>query len=896
MIVPFTRTILDDSLLDVGAGGGIICTATQRLSRYLREAWDAEMVRRGNRVWETPRILPLVTWQQELVREAAVVTVARGEEAARLLTSTQERICWERASREALAEQHVQHELLARQLMEAHQLQQAWGIRDEELLQYATPGAEQYMRVLTVVRSLWSQLGVRPLTALSGYARQVAEQHPELLPSSAIMAGFDLIPDNSLRAFQDAMEKHGVPMKRWIPQRVQGEAVVHQYTTFEDEVDAAAVWCRELLEQGEKGIAVVLPSLDRVRDLVERRFSDILAPGQVLEGHDAESGLFELSLGKRCADEPMLSAALHAITLLLYEIPLEALSSLLRGPFIAATEKQRRMRIELDLILRETGSTVLTRSTLQRFIGNRAEDDVLLRVMADPENIPRLAMAETWSTRFAEMLRQLGWPGSRGLTSREYQGRRRIQQLIEEFATWSAVLPALSAGEAVSRFRALVQEQIFQPESAGAPVQILGVLETAGMRMHHCRIIGMNEERWPPPMRTNAFIPISLQRRAGITDVLPERYLQQMREVTTRLEDLAEKTVFTCSRKEADKDLLPSPLLRHLPHEDAQFSQSFYVEEIQQTYPASIERAKSGVAPPLQDVEDIRGGTRILSLQSACPFRAFAELRLHAQAPADPHRGVQLRERGSMMHHMLEQFWRKYESRQKILGMTEEEIRTELNDLLEQELRATRTANSEQLPAHIEQAERVCIVDILSEWLMSERDREDFTVRHVEREATIKIGSLEFGTVVDRIDAVGAGDHHLLIDYKSGIQGLGAWADERLGDPQLPLYAVTAAEEVSGLAFGILRRGECRLLGLTDDQKSIPGLQSALPWIQKQGIPAADWKELVAFWRKGLHALADEFVEGRVQVQPRDGEDTCRYCSLRHLCRIDSLRAEASDG
>ena len=893
-MVSASRLLHNDRLLTLLAEGAVVCTATQRLARHLNDQWDREMLRRKESVWETPRILPLMTWQKELVQRASLLAAAdRSAGSARLLTAAQERISWERAVREELTAHDMQPELLARQLMDAHQLQQSWDVSDEEIQRYPTPGSELYLRALAFVRELWNDLGVLPAGGLSRYARNAAEQFPALLPPSLVLAGFDLYPDSMFRAFQSSVRNHGVSVTHWERGGAASSPSFLRYESFEEEIDAAAIWSREMLQHGSRDVAIVLPSLDHVRDQVERRFSDILAPGQVLHGHDAETGLFELSLGKRCADEPMMAAALHAIELLQFEIPLESLSALLRGPFTAANEKQRRKRIDLDMRLRGFGVPSFSKRFLNRIIGDSEQDDILLQALAQQADTQTGAEADVWAQRFIDMLKRLGWPGSRSLTSREYQGRRRMGQLLEEFSTYAPMLPGMQAGEAISRFRALVQEQIFQPESTGAPVQIMGVLETAGMRMEHCRVIGMNEERWPPPMRTNAFIPLPVQRRAGITDILPDQYLQQMRELTRRTENIANEVIYSCSAREADKELLPSPLLRHIPCSEDSCLHHSLVSVVQDAHPDCMEELGQDEAPPLEPAENIRGGTRILSLQSACPFRAFAELRLHADAPAEPLRGVQLRDRGTVMHRLLELFWKERRSQRALLNMSEEDVRERLSQLLDQVLEERQHPLRGDLPGHVEEAERSCILDILTEWLRSERRREHFTVREVERETRVSIGELEFGIVADRIDEVGDHGRILLIDYKSGQQGPGNWTGERLGDPQLPLYAVKEKSNIAGLAFGILRRGECRLSGLSDDHNSIDSLPPAAEWMQKRGIPVADWDELIQFWNDGLHRLAEEFVQGKADVQPRDGEETCRYCSLRHLCRIDAISEEA---
>ena len=53
----------------------------------------------------------------------------------------------------------------------------------------------------------------------------------------------------------------------------------------------------------------------------------------------------------------------------------------------------------------------------------------------------------------------------------------------------------------------------------------------------------------------------------------------------------------------------------------------------------------------------VRRGARVLELQSACPFRAFGELRLGAEPHEEPDAGIDRRVRGIVLHRALERFW-----------------------------------------------------------------------------------------------------------------------------------------------------------------------------------------------------------------------------------------------
>ena len=53
----------------------------------------------------------------------------------------------------------------------------------------------------------------------------------------------------------------------------------------------------------------------------------------------------------------------------------------------------------------------------------------------------------------------------------------------------------------------------FQVEDEGAPVQVMGMLEAAGLRFDHLWIMGLHDETLPAPANPNPFLPSALQRQ-----------------------------------------------------------------------------------------------------------------------------------------------------------------------------------------------------------------------------------------------------------------------------------------------------------------------------------------------------------------------------------------------
>jgi hypothetical protein len=117
---------------------------------------------------------------------------------------------------------------------------------------------------------------------------------------------------------------------------------------------------------------------------------------------------------------------------------------------------------------------------------------------------------------------------------------------------------------------------------------------------------------------------------------------------------------------------------------------------------------------------------------------------------------------------------------------------------------------------------------------------------------------------------------HVLIDYKSSrMLTPKQWDGPRPDDPQLPLYAVAAPEELAAVVFARMRPGEMRFMGYSRADKLLPQVQLY-----------RDWQKLLDTWKRDADALGAAFAAGDAPVDPKEGLKTCRRCELHTLCRV----------
>jgi ATP-dependent helicase/nuclease subunit B len=292
--------------------------------------------------------------------------------------------------------------------------------------------------------------------------------------------------------------------------------------------------------------------------------------------------------------------------------------------------------------------------------------------------------------------------------------------------------------------------------------------------------------------------------------------------------------------------------------------------------------------PPLGADEGRRGGARVLELQSACPFRAQAEIRLGARVLESPGVGVDAAERGELVHRALALLWTRLGNQAALLALDAPGLLALVRHCVMAALaEARRTAD--ELTRYLLDLEADWLEARVLEMVEADRSRTPFAVEAVEAPRTAVIGALALDLRLDRVDRL-EDDSLAVIDYKTGANAaVASWLDERPRLPQLPAYVqALGGERVGAVAFARLRSGDTGYAGLARTAGPFPGLRVA----GDPGWPrdVASWDELLGAWRRRLEALAAEHAAGDARLAP-DPAQACRHCHLGALCRIAETAA-----
>jgi probable DNA repair protein len=961
--------------------GWTVLTANQRAARTLHHGFDLDQRACGLTHWEPPAILAWDAWLASLWHRLLLDGHAPDPlNPALLLNPTQEHTLWRaiigadpvNASLrpiDSLAELAAQAWLLLHAYCGRHRLQAS--VANADTRAFARWANEFDRRAIRAQLLTQAQLP-EALRAAFAEGRFSAAQPTQ---AGILLVGFDAMKPaqtallDAIRATGTPIEEHspqisGAPSiavsSRWVgsPDREPDAILSLTLVDAPDEraeLAACARWLRaRLTQQPDARIAVIVPAIETVRAQIDRVFRQTLAPELNHIAAPANSGPCEFSLGVPLAHTPMVAAALDILRWATGPLPLDRVSALLLSPHFAASNPQSGTecspsapsellaRAEFDAFVLRQQPLLQPQITLDELHALVAESrhissltNLLHRLSAlRPLFLRRdlLTAGQThaeWAAAFHELLDAAGWAAPGRDSSSEFQTRRKWESALDELATLDfdsrsdgTRVPFAAALAALDR---IATQTLFAPESRHAPIQIMGPLESAGSSFDAVWFLGASDLAWPVMPAPNPLLPWLLQRELAIPGADPAQDTDHARRITERIAASAPIVLFSYAKQSEEGHQRPSPVVTGLATADVALELRT-TDEIAppEPTPAPIQLEALPDDAPIPPPPDrvLHGGASILQSQAACGFRAFAEKRLFSSALDTASLGLDPRQRGSLVHAVLERFWANVETQAALQLLTIEERDGILSHSIDAAFAKDYARPAPGWPRAYLLTERQRLLNLLGPWLDFEAtERAPFTVQ--SREETlhdVQIGPLRLDIRVDRVDRIDLTqlppvsvedqsadsepqDNQLtgeiILDYKTGPANPADWLGDRPDAPQLPLYAVVSAAanksaaannedapHLAAVAFASVRPGKD--MGLHGYQSRDGVLPSAAK------LKAESLATQVEDWREVLTALAEDFHSGQARVDPKQYPQTCAHCEQRLLCRLDPATLDAN--
>ena len=659
------------------------------------------------------------------------------------------------------------------------------------------------------------------------------------------------------------------------------------------ELESCAWWChQQLASNPSQRLLVVTQNLSQHRGEIERaflRFSDSDAPLR-----------FEFSLGIPLSTIPLARSALMLLRWLENAVDENELDWLFASGLAGAPGESA----SLQDCMRRLRNRDLQRMqwALESFL-NQTQISATLpppwtrRMITAQRGLKESASLQNpidWADKVPHMLETIGWPGTQAQDSVQFQAHRRWQQALDTAGSLGFDGRRVSWREFLTELERAADDILFAPQSTDAPIQIAGPAESAGLTADAIWFLGADEDSWPGNASMHPFLPHHIQRDSAMPHSSHQLDWQFASSISQRLLASAPQVHFSFAMQKDDNETRPSPLIAQL----AGMPQPLPANLIPPPHEPSIATLFADSTSVPFSLNQLRGGAGILSSQSQCPFKAFATARLDAREWDAAELGLTARQRGQLLHDALHSIWsgppRGIRSHADLMEQNDlaSFVRKHVRSVLKEKV---PDAVREQMPSAYIDLEETRLVRLVTEWLEFERTRATFTVEQTEVQRTVTIAGLSMNLRLDRVDRLIDGSP-LVIDYKTGNVNPKSWDLPRPEDVQLPLYKVFGLETLQpslfdsyggpasgGLVFAKVRPGDTCFAGrVVDAKKTINPDLTGNSGLVRRKLTGLDESE----WKKYIERLAEEFIHGRADVDPRDYPTTCERCGLQSLCRI----------
>ena len=253
------------------------------------------------------------------------------------------------------------------------------------------------------------------------------------------------------------------------------------------------------------------------------------------------------------------------------------------------------------------------------------------------------------------------------------------------------------------------------PETRGRPaIQVLGVLESAGLSFDGLWVMGLNDDQWPPAPRPNPLLPAEMLRAVGASHASAEVELDFARRVHARLAQAAPEIHFSYAQADGNRLLRPSPLLAQWPHALADAPPLATVLRcLAAEAGEAIERIEDASAPPVASGEKVPGGSWLLRAQAICPAWAYYQFRLGGEAMDEAVEGLDPAARGTLVHEALEAFWSEVRSSEALAALSDAARQDAIADAVRRAVQHFEVERRMTLPSRFRELETALLHKLL---------------------------------------------------------------------------------------------------------------------------------------------------------------------------------------
>ncbi|HEU5281197.1 MAG TPA: PD-(D/E)XK nuclease family protein [Gammaproteobacteria bacterium] len=852
--------------------GLTVFTPNRRLAAEWHKHYARYQEKQGRLSYPTPCIMNLTIWMNTLFEHVALSGL---EQTPSLLNTTLAHYLWESIVQSTTDETPLlQPSRTAQLLQSAYTTLKQWQISLNDPALTNSAEDERANQWMQRYHQLCKQNTWLDQAELPDWLIKHADRLKPYLPKSFMLIGFnELTPQQT--HFIHCIKQHAkaIPSPD-IGHQAPGQRIA--LATEKEEWETVARFAKQWQQQHPNArFGMVVQDLENKRDRIAHIFK-----------HYFNEADFNISAGKRLSDYPVIQAALQFLNYHHGNLNSDEFTILMNTPFLAGSEKEQCGRARLDFIRREHNIIAchLKRLSRQQESWFQEHAPILHKHLTTYYKTiaayPKQGLSK-WGACFNEALTCLGWPGERILNSEEYQVVQAWLNVLAELSQLDVVAGELNFSEALHCLTLITHQTVFQAKTPEAPLQILGVLEAAGLPFDALWVTGLDHLSWPPPAKPNPFIPKALQREKNMPHATALRELAYCQHMMQQFQASAPTVCFSYAKIKDTTEREASGLIKAFPEitlNDLTLAPLAHTTHTN----TPLESLHDETGPALTTTK-LSGGINVIKLQAHCPFKAFAEARLDAQPLNEPLPGLSAKDRGILLHSALESVWQTLQTQANLMALSDAALDNTLQEAIQ------LAFNSINLPfspnSHYLQLEKQRMQTLMKEWLSLEKQRPPFSVLTHEKSVSLALGDMTLSARIDRIDDIGNGKK-LIIDYKTGTNNQpSAWFDERPDQPQLPLYALLDKNNTAGITFAEVATGRCKFKGVSDDELHMAGITAFADVKHEQ--KQTNFQAQCEHWEISMTTLAKQFANGHAAIDPKHPTLSCEHCELTAFCRIN---------
>ncbi|MCD6055239.1 MAG: repair protein [Gammaproteobacteria bacterium] len=851
-----------------------VLTVNQRLSQFLLSDYEAYRSKQPTS-GATPDILPYSAWLKRCIINPGRPDLFSGYT---LLSEMDESTLWEQCLKE---EDHpLAPSALASLVQEAWQRLCEWQVPELDWQQAARGEQRKLIGWIKCFESECKNKKLLPAARfLDALLTRLLENNIPL-PRQLIFVGFHQ-KTPALQRLCHVLQQKGHHIG-FYETPAQETAAIQTFICQDplQEYRKMAEWAYEILHNDQNAfIGCIVPDLPQSRRALLRAFNETAHPFINIPGACEESLSFNISYGEMLIHYPIIYTALLWLKLSITPLSVAEWQVLLDSPYLGDYSLDYALRAQL---IRQLQKQTISSLSLAQFT---ALSSTLPLWQMRLDKINALSRASSfiqapslWRNEIKAILQLSGWPGQRTLNSTEYQALQRFEALLEELQALDLIMSACTFKAILYELKKRATNTLFQPQSVPARIQIIGVLEAAGLPFTHVWFAHADAAKWPPSPNPNPFIPFSVQRQYGLPhcDALHESRFAKT--IMKHLKEEAGQLFYSYSIFDKNTQQLPSPLLVDFPSIELDpsplKSQGFQASK--------LSTVDDTVGKILQNTQ-LPGGTGLFKEYAACPFKAYIKYRLKAEAWPSQSPGFSTAFRGQLIHKALELAWKELKDHAALTALSPEDqqqktTRWAASALSELAVSTCLTSSKRLLKLELER-----LSYLINNWLNYERKRPPFSVIALESAEILKIGDFKISVRQDRLDSLDDGER-CLIDYKTGndIKNLDGLFGDRPDEPQLAIYCSISEKPINNLAFAKIHHEKLQFFSLVKKENLLP---HSLLLNQVKNRDAEEWELQLNHWKNVFLSQADAIAKGHALIDPKEGKKTCEKCQFGSICR-----------